>query len=247
MKREMPPKIPIGLDPDSMTPSGWDRTREIFWQLPRRLSGLGPLGPRGPEDGPPALVIPGFLSSDRSTMELRRALARGGWRAHPWELGVNRGAKADTLQRIAARIDTCANDRKPLLIGWSLGGLFARQAAHAYPDKVRAVVTIASPFSGDFKTNNNVRWLYEKVAGHDVNMPPFPTIRMKPPVPTLAFWSRHDGIVAPAAARGTAQEVDKAIELDTHHYGAVVWRPALSQIVREIRTFLTEMEGKAPF
>ena len=53
--------------------------REFAWHLPRFLAGLGPVGPRGPEDGPPALVLPGFLASDRTTMDIRRALpARAG-------------------------------------------------------------------------------------------------------------------------------------------------------------------------
>ena len=68
----------------------------------------------------------------------------------------------------------------------------------------------------------------------------------KPPVPTLALWGRRDGIVAPSAARGLANEVDKAVEIDTHHMGFAVYRPALSRVVAEIRTFLTEMEGKPP-
>ena len=89
-----------------------------------------------------------------------------------------------------------------LVVGWSLGGMFARELAHRCPDKVRAVVTLGSPFSGDLKTNTNVREFYERVAGHDVNKPPFERIGGKPPVPTLALWWRRDGIVAPSAARG---------------------------------------------
>ena len=78
-----------------------------------------------------------------------------------------------------------------LLVGWSLGGMFARELAHRCPDKVRAVVTLGSPFSGDLKTNTNVREFYERIAGHDVNQPPFPSgCASKPPVPTLALWSR---------------------------------------------------------
>ena len=65
----------------------------------------------------------------------------------------------------------------------------------------------------------------------------------KPPVPTLALWSRRDGIVAPSAARGPRPEVDKAVEIDTHHMGFAVDRPALSQVVDEIRMFLAEAEG----
>ena len=109
------------------------------------------------------------------------------------------------------------------------------------------MVTLCSPFSGDFKTNTNVRELYERIAGHDVNRPPFPRANGKPPVPTLAFWSRRDGIVAPSAARGRDDEIDRAVEIDTNHVGAVLWRPALTRIAAEVEAFLTKIEGRSPF
>ena len=124
--------------------------------------------------------------------------------------------------------------------------MFARELACRVSDKVRAVVTLGSPFSGNLKTNTNVREFYERIAGHDVNLPPFERLGGKPPVPTLALWSRKDGIVAPSAARGLASEVDKSVEIDTHHMGFAVYRPALSRVVSEIKLFLTEVEGKAP-
>ncbi len=167
------------LRPDDIAPSPWQRVREIAWHLPRVLAGLGPLGPRGPEDGPPVLVIPGFLASDRTTMDVRRALARAGWRAYPWLLGLNIGAKADTLDQLAKRLGEIDDGRKVLLVGWSLGGMFARQLAHRCPGRLRAVITLCSPFSGDLKTNTNVRELYERIAGHDVNQPPFARIAGK--------------------------------------------------------------------
>ena len=240
--------VPNRRSPDDQAPSPWAGWREVAWHIPRMLSGLGPLGPRGPEDGPPALVIPGFLATDRTTMDLRRALARAGWRAHPWLLGQNLGAKADTMDLLASRLGALYDEHKQpiLVVGWSLGGLFARELGCRCPDKVRAVVTLGSPFSGNLKTNTNVREFYERVAGHDVNEPPFPRAGSKPPVPTLALWSRKDGIVAPSAARGLAHEVDKAVEIDTHHMGFAVYRPALSEVVRQIRLFLTEAEGIEP-
>ena len=231
-------------DPDDLAPPTWHRVRELAWRMPRLLAGLGPLGPRGPEDGPPALVIPGFLATDRTTMDLRRALARAGWRVHPRLLGLNRGAKQETLRLLEARLDAISDGRPVLVVGWSLGGMFARQLAHHCPAKVRAVVTLGSPFSGDLKTNTNVRTIYERVAGHDVNEPPFPHVIEKPPVPTLALWSRRDGIVAPSAARGLETERDKAVEIDSYHTGFAVHRPVLIQIADEIRTFLSEAEGR---
>lgn len=234
------------VDPDELAPPAWHRMREIAWHLPRVLAGLGPTGPRGPEDGPPALVLPGFLASDRTTMDMRRALARAGWRVHPWGLGLNRGAKPDSMDLLRARLDDIFDGRRVLVIGWSLGGMFARELAHRHPEKIRAVATLCSPFSGDYKTNTNVRELYERIAGHDVNEPPFERREGKPPVPTLAFWSRRDGIVAARAARGLDHEIDRAVEIDTYHVGAVLWRPALVRIVQEIERFLGEAEGDLP-
>jgi predicted esterase YcpF (UPF0227 family) len=246
-RHPLPPIAHRG-SPDDFAPPAWSRVKEVMWHLPRMLSGLGPLGPRGPEDGPPVLVIPGFLATDRTTMELRRALARAGWRSHPWLLGMNGGAKANTMELLQQRLDAIfAESKQPVLIvGWSLGGMFARQIACREPDKVRAVVTLGSPFSGNLKTNTNVRGFYELVAGHDVYEPPFENHSHKPPVPCLALWSRRDGIVAPSAARGRAHEVDKAVQLDAGHMEFVVSRPVLSRIVAEIRKFLIEAEGAEP-
>ena len=247
MKWEKPPKVAI--DPDTLAPPALARWTEFAWHLPRMLAGLGPIGPRGPEDGPPALVIPGFLANDRTTMDFRRALARAGWRAHPWLLGLNNGAKANTMELMASRLDALhgapeCNGRKVLVVGWSLGGMFARELAWRCPERIRAVVTLGSPFSGDYKTNTNVREMYERLAGHDVNAPPFERHLEKPPVPCLSFWSRKDGVVAPAAARGAAGEVDASIEVEARHTGFVIERPVMSRIVREIGAFLEVVEGK---
>jgi pimeloyl-ACP methyl ester carboxylesterase len=155
-------------------------------------------------------------------------------------MGLNKGARADTLERLKARLEAVADHRKVLLVGWSLGGLFARELARAHPEMVRGVVTLGSPFSGDLKTNNNVRSLYEWVAGHSVDAPPFPRVLAKPPVPTLALWSRRDGIVSVRAARGLEGERDKEVEINTTHMGFAVSRAALAQINREIAKILEE-------
>ena len=236
----------LDIEPLSeIAPRGWERVREIAWQLPRLAGFRGPEGPDGPENGPPALVLPGFLTSDSGTHLIRHSLARAGWRAHPWQQGVNKGATADLLERLEARIDAVGEGRKVLLVGWSLGGLYARELARTCPGKVRAVVTLASPFCGDLKTNNSARWIYEWVAGHDVHEPPFPRFEEKPPVPTIAFWSRKDGVVAPGAACGKGDmHCDRAVEIDAQHMGFAVWRPALSRIARNINRFVAEAEAQ---
>jgi pimeloyl-ACP methyl ester carboxylesterase len=205
--------------------------------LPRLFQMFGTTRPIGPEDGPPVLVIPGFVAHDRTTFALRRALADAGWRVHGWESGINWGAKADTLAMLKARIDAIAPEGKLLVVGWSLGGLFARELARAYPQRVSAVVTLGSPFSGDAKQNNVWR-LYERVAGHKVDDPPLARITAKPPVPHLALWSRRDGLIAPRSARGLDDERDHAVELNCTHMGFGVSPRAARDVVRELGSFL---------
>jgi pimeloyl-ACP methyl ester carboxylesterase len=195
----------------------------------------------GPVDGPSALVIPGFLATDRTTLALRKALARAGWRVHGWQMGWNRGAKADTIERLNRRLDAIGHSEPILLVGWSLGGLFARELARAFPDRVRAVVTLGSPFSGD-PHQNNVWRVYEWVAKHKVDEPPISRITDKPPVPHLALWSRKDGLIAPRSARGLEHERDKAVELDCAHMAFGVSARAAGAVVREIGQFLAEQK-----
>jgi len=173
-------------------------------------------------------------------MELRRALADAGFRAYPWDNGWNLGARGDTIEKLKRRLDAISPDRPNLVVGWSLGGVFARELARAAPDKVRAVVTLGSPFSQDPHLNNVWR-LYEWVAGHKVDQPPIPRISDKPPVPSLAIWSRRDGLIAPAAARGEPGECDKEVEFDCTHMAFGVSRRTARKVVDEIRKFLAEL------
>jgi pimeloyl-ACP methyl ester carboxylesterase len=126
-----------------------------------------------------------------------------------------------------------------LVVGWSLGGLYARELARHCPDKIRAVVTLGSPFSGTLKQNNVWR-LYERVARQSVDNPPIPPRAEKPPVPTLALWSKRDGIVAPRSARGLEGERDKAVEVGCSHMALGISKNATRRVAREIEIFLSE-------
>ena len=202
-----------------------------FWR------GFGRLGERGPETGERLMVIPGFLANDRTTLGLQRALAKAGYRVTGWGLGLNTGVQPDTLDRIVERIERFGAGGKVVLVGWSLGGVYAREAAKLRPDLVAKVVTAGSPFSGDRRSNNAWR-LYERVAGHPVDDPPIDTVlEEKPEVPTLALWSRRDGIVAVAAARGQAGERDAERELTCSHMGFAVSGSGIAQVVEAVRRF----------
>ncbi|WP_265587612.1 alpha/beta fold hydrolase [Sphingomicrobium arenosum] len=206
-------------------------------QLVRMGRMIGHLDARGPRNGPPALVIPGFLANDRTTLELRRFLARDGWRVHGWGRGRNNGAYEGMLEDMIARLDAIRGDDKALLVGWSLGGVVAREVARAVPDKVRAVVTLASPFSGHAKLNN-VWPLYEKVAGHPVDAPPVEQISDKPPVPTLSLVAEKDGLLAQRAQCGLPHESDRCVKLPCGHLRIGLSRPMLRIVTREIADFV---------
>ena len=214
------------------------RLREGAALLSRAYRSFGSLGPRGPAGGPKLMVIPGFLATDRTTLGLQRALAEAGFRVAGWGLGLNRGVTERTVDQLASAIRSFGAGEKVILVGWSLGGLYARVVAQERPELVEKVVTLGSPFSGDRRRNNNVWRLYEFVAGHSVNSPPIdkdPAV--KPPVPTLAIWSRRDGIVAPAGARGQPGERDAELEIDCSHMGFAVTARAYPKIVEAVRRF----------
>src|SRR3954454_24377968 len=101
---------------EDRAPGGAARLKEVAAVASRFWRGFGHRRPRGPEDGPPALVIPGFIANDRTTMELRRALAEAGFRVHPWRRGINWGARADTLDQLKQAVDLCGCDEPLLLI-----------------------------------------------------------------------------------------------------------------------------------
>lgn len=203
-----PPALPALLrEAGSMVAFRWKRMMPVN------------IAARGRGRGEPVLVIPGFLATDSSTQLLRRTLDHAGYRAYGWKQGVNLGAKLDLFDRLEARLEKAARRGPVTLIGWSLGGLYARELAKRQPDKVAKVITLGSPFSGDIRANH-AWWLYEMLNDHKVDAPPVEvSVGEKPPVPTIAFWSRQDGIVAPACARGEPHQCDESVEVDCTHMG----------------------------
>ncbi len=185
-------------------------------------------------DGRDIVVFPGFMASDATTARLRRSLAAAGFRPHGWGLGRNLGVKADTLDQVAQQLDRLQLKGPATLIGWSLGGLVAREFAKAFPDRVARVITLGSPFSGDPRANNAWR-VYELIAGHRVDAPPIDAVLgRKPPVPTFAFWSANDGVVSAASARGYEDECDHHVELDCTHMAFVADPAAIRAIAQAV-------------
>ncbi len=210
--------------------------------LPHRLrfAPLISLARRYYGDGRPVIVIPGFMVHDVISVRLRRTLAAAGYDARGWGMGLNRGLRPDTMSRLEdlVRHVHAETGRKVSLVGWSLGGLFAREVAKTLPDLVDRVITLASPFSGDPRANNVWR-AYERIAGHPVDRPPLEVhLALKPPVPTYAVWTRADGLVAPSCTHGMEGERDVAIEVRCHHLSMVSAPAPIEAVLRLLRTRL---------
>ena len=152
--------------------------------------------PRG--DGHPVLVLPGLGASGSSTKPLRNFLKDRGYTPYDWGQGRNLGLRGNLLEDMLARIDEIygMHQQKISLVGWSLGGIFARELAKLRPEQTRLVISLGSPHSGNPKHSNAWRF-YEFAAGHSVEEPPIETMMHKaPPVPTTSIYTKTDGIVA---------------------------------------------------
>jgi pimeloyl-ACP methyl ester carboxylesterase len=200
----------------------------------RVMATFGPVVELPPQGrGHHVMIIPGFMASDRTTGRIRRSLDSAGFVTTGWGLGRNRGVTADIFERMDARFARLP-DQPVTLVGWSLGGLVAREYAKHAPHRVAKVITLGSPFSGDMRANNAWR-AYEVVSGHKVdNLPIDVTLNEKPPVPTTAFWSARDGVVSGLSARGLPGEVDTHIELDCSHMAFVAQAEAIRRIAAVI-------------
>lgn len=176
--------------------------------------------PRG--DGHPIVVFPGMGASDRSTLLLRRFLRKLGYRVYGWEQGLNLGPRHGVLARCRDRVHEINEryDRKVTLIGWSLGGVYAREMAKLEPDRVRQVVTLASPFAGSPHATNAYP-LFRLLTGHHVHHEPglLDRIREAPPVPTTSIFSKTDGIVSWICSVQHPTPRAENIQLAASHFG----------------------------
>ena len=186
----------------------------LFAALPW-LAGL----PRG--DGHPVMVFPGMAASDITTVPLRRYLASLGYVTRAWGQGLNFGPRPGVLERCGDDIRALADQHgQPVsLIGWSLGGLYAREMAKELPDRTRCVITLGTPFTGHPKATNAWR-IFEALSGqkaHDPSM--MARLRTPPPVPTTSIYSRTDGIVSWRCSLNEPGPLVENIEVHASHVG----------------------------
>lgn len=182
------------------------------------------------------MLLPGFATHPVRMRYLARQLERAGHKVKRWGLGFNFGPTEENLAYLEARLEEVHDryGRDVVLVGWSLGGLFARELAKRRPELVAKVVTMGTPFSGNPRANNAWR-IYQFVAGHRVDQPPIETVvAEKPPVETVALWSARDGIVSARSSRGLAGERDRAVALRCTHIGFSYSAEAVHAVLGEL-------------
>ncbi len=202
-----------------------------------------PLLKSAPEgDGHAVIVFPGLGAGDFSTVPLRNFLDAQGYKTFGWDLGFNFGPREGVIEKSLERVAEISktSGRKVSLIGWSLGGVYAREFAKALPDEVRSVITLGTPFGGDPKLTNAWRF-YEFASGHKLDDPKLlHHLKEAPPVPTTSIFSRSDGIVAwPLSLQRESAQAEN-IEVVASHVGLGLHPAALYAVADR----LSQPEGR---
>lgn len=174
-------------------------------------------------DGHAVMVLPGLGTSDTATTPLRRYLRLLGYRTYGWGLGLNKGPTARVVTGIPARLRQIAdrNGSTVSLVGWSLGGMYARDVARAEPELVRQVIALGSPFGLRQHGNTHARWYFDRHKGAHVKSYDQPVERkLEPiPVPMTAIYSRLDGIAPWTACVVVPSATAENIEVQSSHLG----------------------------
>ena len=176
-------------------------------------------------DGHPVLVVPGFLSGESSTRFLRRVLQRLDYTPYDWELGRNYGVRQGMEDLFDATIRRIADEhgRRVSIIGWSAGGIYAREIARRAPDVTRTVITLGAPFRGNHRATHAWR-LYALVNRGPVLEESMSEAARRAreaplPVPTTCLYSRTDGIVAWECCTSLPAPTTENVEVTSSHVG----------------------------
>jgi pimeloyl-ACP methyl ester carboxylesterase len=180
-------------------------------------------------DGHPVLVLPGFLLNDQYNARLQSCIAEKGYNAYGWAGGFNTGLNEDSAQHLRDRLHEiyAANGGKKVsLVGYSLGGVYARELAREFPDMVRDVITMGSPFNVDGKADpslpSRLRTVYEFFnPGNERIDAAFVRDRSltPPPVPTTSIYSKSDAVVGWTASLNPDAPKAENIEVSGSHMG----------------------------
>ena len=194
--------------------------------------------PKG--EGRPVLVIPGFGASDSWTHKVRQSLRRLGYKPVGWNMGRNMGYTKKNREHLVAeltRLHSSSSGQKVSIVGWSLGGIFARELGRNHPQHVHSVITIGSPFSGDPR-GNLTHGLFHRISGKEYTQESEAAFhrRSAPPgIRSIAIHSKSDGVVAWQCSQEQESELTENIEVFSSHFGLVFNPLVLSAIAKALK------------
>lgn len=180
----------------------------------------------------PVLVVPGFLGSDLSTAFLRKFINDLGHPVYGWGLGRNL-ADIEELAILVKKLETIydKHQQKVILIGWSLGGVYVREMAKQKPALVHQIITMGSPFR-DIEAPNHARWIYDLIGKKGLDPTFLTTIPAPAPVPTLAIYTKQDGVVAWQTCMEDENETHHNAEVWGSHTG-LIFNPMVLELISE--------------
>ncbi|MEZ5003918.1 MAG: hypothetical protein R2730_12890 [Chitinophagales bacterium] len=151
-------------------------------------------------NGAPVMVLPGLGTTDVTTIPLRKFLKGIGYNPYGWGLGLNRGFKPEYEVKLLKRLRRIylKYDQPIRLIGWSMGGIYAREIAKIDSRVINQVITMGSPFSGGKTQKTNAATIYRILNGQRIDATHDSRalhLHEAPPVPTTAIYSKTDGVV----------------------------------------------------
>ena len=216
--------------------------RAMFDFVASRLAAAAP--PIG--DGHPVVVFPGLGGAPFTTAQLRRYLDQAGFQAHDWGRGMNTGPDGDFgpwLQGLVQHVRELhgASGHKVSLVGWSLGGVYAREIAKLCPESVRQVITLGTPFAS-LGGANHAGGIYKLLNRDSAQLTPELQARLRecPPVPTTSVYSKNDGVVSWRGCIEKKTATSESVEVTASHLGMVT-NP---EVLRIVVNRLAQPEGR---
>lgn len=215
---------------------GTEPVRALFEYAQMRLTAVAPT-PQG--DGHPVVIFPGLAADRHSIGPLKQFCEKLGYATYDWGRGFNTGPQGDVdnwIDLLAQEVDALVrpHEQAMSLIGWSLGGIYAREVAKKLRGRVRQVITIGTPFAGT-PEQTNAGWVFRLLNGQTppVDRALFARLRVAPPVPTTSLYSRCDGIVAWQACiqKGRSDRTEN-IEVTGSHCG-MGWNTEVLSIIAD--------------